>query len=42
LLDGLMPTMKSGDILGHEPMGIVVEVGSTVKKLNVVLFLRPT
>ena len=34
LLDGYMPTMKSGDILGHEPMGIVVEVGSEVKKLK--------
>ena len=34
LLDGFMPTMKSGDILGHEPMGIVVEVGSAVKKLK--------
>jgi threonine dehydrogenase-like Zn-dependent dehydrogenase len=28
LMDGLMPTMKSGDILGHEFMGEVVEVGS--------------
>ena len=34
LLDGYMPTMKSGDILGHEPMGVVVEVGSAVKKLK--------
>jgi threonine dehydrogenase-like Zn-dependent dehydrogenase len=34
LYDGLMPTMKSGDILGHEPMGIVEEVGSTVTKLR--------
>jgi threonine dehydrogenase-like Zn-dependent dehydrogenase len=34
LLDGYMPTMKSGDILGHEPMGIVVEVGSAVTKLK--------
>jgi threonine dehydrogenase-like Zn-dependent dehydrogenase len=34
LLDGFMPTMKSGDILGHEPMGVVVEVGSAVKKLK--------
>ncbi|MDP9002765.1 MAG: glutathione-dependent formaldehyde dehydrogenase [Myxococcota bacterium] len=33
LLDGYMPTMKSGDILGHEPMGIVVEVGSAVTKV---------
>jgi threonine dehydrogenase-like Zn-dependent dehydrogenase len=34
LLDGFMPTMKSGDILGHEFMGEVVEVGSSVKKLK--------
>jgi threonine dehydrogenase-like Zn-dependent dehydrogenase len=34
LLDGYMPTMKSGDILGHEPMGEVVEVGSAVKNLR--------
>jgi threonine dehydrogenase-like Zn-dependent dehydrogenase len=29
-----MLTMEKGDILGHEPMGIVVEVGSAVKKLK--------
>ncbi len=34
LLDGYMPTMKSGDILGHEPMGIVVEIGSAVKRVK--------
>jgi threonine dehydrogenase-like Zn-dependent dehydrogenase len=34
LYDGFMPTMHSGDILGHEPMGVVVEVGSAVKKLK--------
>ncbi|GBU19606.1 MULTISPECIES: zinc-dependent alcohol dehydrogenase [Methylobacterium] len=28
LMDGLMPTMESGDVLGHEFMGEVVEVGS--------------
>ena len=28
LMDGLMPTMKSGDVLGHEFMGEVVETGS--------------
>ncbi len=28
LMDGQMPTMESGDILGHEFMGEVVEVGS--------------
>ena len=30
----LMPTMKDGDILGHEFMGEVVEVGKEVKKLK--------
>jgi threonine dehydrogenase-like Zn-dependent dehydrogenase len=34
LLDGYQPTMESGDILGHEPMGIVEEIGSAVKKLK--------
>ena len=34
LLDGYQPTMKEGDVLGHEPMGIVVEVGKAVKKLK--------
>lgn len=34
LLDGYQPTMKSGDILGHEPMGIVQEVGKGVKRLK--------
>jgi threonine dehydrogenase-like Zn-dependent dehydrogenase len=34
LYDGYMPTMEEGDILGHEPMGIVEEVGSAVTKLK--------
>ncbi len=34
LSDGYQPTMESGDILGHEPMGEVVEVGSNVKNLR--------
>lgn len=34
LYDGLMPTMEEGDIIGHEPMGIVVEVGSAVQKFK--------
>jgi threonine dehydrogenase-like Zn-dependent dehydrogenase len=34
LLDGYMPTMKSGDVLGHEPMGVVVETGSSVTKVK--------
>lgn len=35
LYDGYVPTMKAGDILGHETMGEVVEVGRLVKKLKV-------
>ncbi len=35
LYDGYQPTMEDGDILGHEPMGEVVEVGSGVTKLKV-------
>lgn len=31
---GLMPTMEKGDILGHEFMGEVVEVGSQVRRLK--------
>lgn len=34
LYDGYIPTMEKGDILGHEFMGEVVEVGSGVKKLK--------
>jgi threonine dehydrogenase-like Zn-dependent dehydrogenase len=34
LYDGFIPTMKAGDVLGHEFMGEVVEVGSEVKKLK--------
>lgn len=34
LYDGYMPTMESGDILGHEPMGEVVEVGSEITSLK--------
>lgn len=30
LLDGFIPFMQPGDILGHEPMGIVEEVGPDV------------
>jgi len=35
LYTGLIPTMKAGDILGHEFMGEVVEVGHAVKNLRV-------
>jgi threonine dehydrogenase-like Zn-dependent dehydrogenase len=34
LYNGFIPTMESGDILGHEFMGEVVEVGRGVKKLQ--------
>jgi len=34
LYDGYIPTMKAGDILGHEFMGEVVELGSGVKNLK--------
>jgi threonine dehydrogenase-like Zn-dependent dehydrogenase len=35
LFNGFMPTMEHGDILGHEFMGEIVEVGRKVKKLKV-------
>jgi threonine dehydrogenase-like Zn-dependent dehydrogenase len=35
LFDGFIPTMKRGDVLGHEFMGEVVEVGSGVSNLAV-------
>jgi threonine dehydrogenase-like Zn-dependent dehydrogenase len=35
LYDGFVPTMEKGDILGHEFMGEVVELGSEVKNLQV-------
>jgi len=34
LYDGYIPTMEKGDILGHEFMGEVVEVGGGVKNLK--------
>ncbi|AIE86192.1 zinc-dependent alcohol dehydrogenase [Fimbriimonas ginsengisoli] len=34
LYDGIIPTMMPGDILGHEFMGEVVEVGAGVKNLQ--------
>jgi threonine dehydrogenase-like Zn-dependent dehydrogenase len=34
LYDGAIPTMKSGDVLGHEFMGEVVEVGEKVSNLK--------
>ncbi|WP_285062128.1 zinc-dependent alcohol dehydrogenase [Frigoribacterium sp. ME-P-080] len=35
LLGGYIPTMRSGDVLGHEFMGEIVEVGSGVRKRKV-------
>ena len=35
LYDGYIPSMQKGDILGHEFMGEVMEVGPAVKKLKV-------
>lgn len=35
LFDGVMPEMKSGDVLGHEFMGEVVEVGAENSKLKI-------
>ena len=35
LLDGFMPTMQAGDVLGHEFMGEVVEVGSGNSTLKI-------
>jgi threonine dehydrogenase-like Zn-dependent dehydrogenase len=35
LYDGYVPTMKKGDVLGHEFMGEVVEVGREVRNLAV-------
>jgi threonine dehydrogenase-like Zn-dependent dehydrogenase len=35
LYNGMMPAMESGDILGHEFMGEVVEVGGAHKQLKV-------
>ena len=34
LYDGYMPTMEAGDVIGHEPMGVVEEVGAAVTKLK--------
>jgi threonine dehydrogenase-like Zn-dependent dehydrogenase len=31
LYDGYMPTMEKGDVIGHEPVGEIVEVGSAIK-----------
>lgn len=33
-IDGYIPTMKEGDVIGHEFMGEIVEVGAGVQKLK--------
>ncbi|MBZ5735277.1 alcohol dehydrogenase catalytic domain-containing protein [Nocardioides sp. TRM66260-LWL] len=35
LYDPLTPFMSAGDVVGHEPMGVVVEVGPEVRDLQV-------
>jgi threonine dehydrogenase-like Zn-dependent dehydrogenase len=35
IYDGMIPTMQRGDVLGHETMGEVVEVGTDNKKLKI-------
>jgi len=35
IYDGYIPSMQAGDILGHEFMGEIVELGSAVKNLKV-------
>ena len=35
LYDHFMPGMKSGDIMGHETMGEVVEIGKDNKRLKI-------
>ena len=35
LIDGFMPTMRPGDVLGHEFMGEIVEVGPGVRRRRV-------
>jgi threonine dehydrogenase-like Zn-dependent dehydrogenase len=34
LYGGFMPTMEKGDIVGHEPMGEIVEVGREIRTLR--------
>ncbi|OJU26251.1 MAG: glutathione-dependent formaldehyde dehydrogenase [Nitrobacter sp. 62-13] len=35
IFDGIIPTMEKGDVVGHETMGEVVEVGRDNKKLKI-------
>ena len=32
-IDGYIPTMKAGDVIGHEFMGVIEEVGPAVKRV---------
>jgi threonine dehydrogenase-like Zn-dependent dehydrogenase len=34
LYDGIMPEMERGDVLGHEIMGEIVEIGKDVSNLS--------
>jgi len=34
LYNGKMPSMREGDVIGHEPMGVVVETGDDVEALE--------
>ncbi len=34
LYNGVMPTMQAGDVVGHEPMGEVVDIGSAITNLK--------
>ena len=44
LYEVLAPFMNPGDVLGHEPMGVVEEVGSEVTELSVgcLLYTSPS
>ena len=33
-IDGYIPTMKPGDVIGHEFMGVIEEVGPAVKRVR--------
>ena len=35
MYDGIIPGMHPGDVVGHEPMGIVIELGPEVKNLKI-------
>jgi threonine dehydrogenase-like Zn-dependent dehydrogenase len=34
LMNGFVPTMCAGDVMGHEPMGEIVEVGAEARRLG--------